>query len=338
MSKSADTAIGELHEAPNGDVRLAEHLEAIQSLLQSDILGVEQSLRIAVRESPEPASSAARHLVECGGKRVRPAAVLLSAACFGAIPDSAREIAAVVELIHNATLLHDDVIDDGDERRGAPTARRIWGNAVSVLAGDALLVSALERTWRHSPRLMQELLDTLRRLVAGEVVQLRGRRTLDWSERVYEQILADKTASLFRFAAASGAELAGADPRERTALGAFGERLGMAFQLVDDVLDYAGVETGKTMGADLLEGKLTLPLVLAAQQSSEIMRGVELVRAGDMSYVEVVRQQVIASGACTTVRNRAISETEAALAELDSIAPSPARLLLAEIARQVVRR
>jgi octaprenyl-diphosphate synthase len=241
-------------------------------------------------------------------------------------------------LIHTATLLHDDVIDDGTERRGAPTARRIWGNAVSVLSGDALLVSALTRTWTHCPQLLSGLLSTLRRLVAGEVVQLRGRSKLDLSESLYEQILSDKTASLFRFATECGAELAGADPRQRAALGAFGERLGIAFQLIDDVLDYTSLATGKTIGADLLEGKVTLPLVLAARENAEVLKGIERVRAGQADQVEVVRQLVLATGACEQVKQRALAETREALEQLQAVEPSPARLMLAQIAQQVANR
>jgi len=317
---------------------MGEQLEEIQRELQADISWVESALRSAAAEGTEPAANAASHLVGLGGKRVRPAAVLLSAACFGPIPAAARELAVVVELIHTATLLHDDVIDEGSERRGAETARRIWGNAVSVLAGDALLVTSLERTLKHCPQLLTGLLDTLRRLVSGEVVQLRGRSQLDLSEPLYERILSDKTASLFRFATASGAELAGAKPVQLEALGLFGERVGMAFQLIDDVLDYTSLATGKTIGADLIEGKVTLPLVLAARERPEVLRGVERVRAGATDQIEVVRQLVLATGACHAVRERALAETSAALRALECLPNSPARALLAQIAQQVVTR
>src|SRR5262249_53591947 len=160
------------------------------------------------------------------------------------------ELAVVAELIHLATLLHDDVIDDGQERRGLPTSRRLWGNAVSVLAGDLLLTHALERTSGVGDReVLADLFRTLRTLVDGEVVQLRGRTRVDVTEATYFRIVRDKTASLFAWAARAGARVAGAPPRVVEALGDFGVHLGVAFQLVDDALDYAGdsAATGKTL-------------------------------------------------------------------------------------------
>jgi octaprenyl-diphosphate synthase len=264
--------------------------------------------------------------------------VLLSAACFGSVPNAAREMAVVVELIHSATLLHDDVVDDGDQRRGADTARLLWGNAVSVLAGDALLVHSLKQTAAHAPELMTEVLETLARLVSGEVVQLRGRRELDLSQATYDQILSDKTASLFRLAAWSGATLGGASAQEREALAEFGERLGMAFQLVDDVLDYSSVTSGKTLCADLIEGKVTLPLVLAAKNDAKLLDCVMRIRDGLHDEIGALRAKVLGSGACDMVRQRARQETQHALLALERVPDSPARSLLRGIARQLAVR
>jgi octaprenyl-diphosphate synthase len=291
-----------------------------------------------------PTDKTVAHLVSRGGKRVRPTAVLLSAACVGAINDPIRELAVVVELVHTATLLHDDVIDEGMERRGAPTARRIWGNAMSVLAGDTLLVHSLSRIQKSAPQLLGELLETLQRLVSGEVLQLKNRAELDLSIENYDYILREKTASLFQFATASGARLAGGSIQMQRALGEFGERLGMAFQLVDDVLDYAGEDTGKTLGADLIEGKVTLPLVLAVQadiksSQSDLVSLIETVRQNpEAQLVEELRQRVVASGACELVRKRASSETEAAVTALSSLPESPARRLLTSVAQKLSLR
>jgi octaprenyl-diphosphate synthase len=191
---------------------------------------------------------------------------------------------------------------------------------------------------RGCPEQLSELLGTLRRLVAGEVLQLRGRSALSLSEQTYERILLDKTASLFRFATGAGAALAGASPSQREAFANFGERLGVAFQLVDDVLDYTGTATGKTLGADLLEGKLTLPLVLAAQDHPEVLRGVEQIRAGDLEQVESLRRLVVSTGACERVQQRAGEEMRVALKQLQCVERSPARELLALVAQQVVSR
>jgi octaprenyl-diphosphate synthase len=186
--------------------------------------------------------------------------------------------------------------------------------------------------------LLSQLLETLRRLVSGEIVQLRGRHRLDLSEATYEGILNDKTASLFRFATAAGAALAGANQVQQTLLADFGEQLGMAFQLVDDVLDYTSQATGKTLLADLSEGKVTLPLVLAANREPRLLEWVRGVRAGQSELVAVVRDHVVGSGACEQVRLRAKQATERAARLLHSLPESPARRLLQDVARQIVVR
>jgi octaprenyl-diphosphate synthase len=340
MRLTFDTAMQSLVDTAQATSHLAtaNRLGDLAALIGPELSWVERTLSQAIRTEEEPAARAAAHLVERGGKRIRPTAVLLAAACFGAVPAAAKELAVVVELVHTATLLHDDVVDDGTERRGASTPRLIWGNALSVLAGDALLVQALERTQIHAPALLTELLETLRRLVSGEIVQLRGRRELDLSQPTYEGILSDKTASLFRFATSAGAALGGADERQRGILAQFGERLGMAFQFVDDVLDYTSQNTGKTLHADLLEGKVTLPLVLAARSDSEVVAWVQRVRDGEQELVERLRDRVVASGACELVRQRAWEHTSEAAKLLDAVAESPARALLKGIARELVQR
>jgi octaprenyl-diphosphate synthase len=264
--------------------------------------------------------------------------LLLSAACFGRIPPAARELGVVAELVHSATLLHDDVIDDGSERRGAPASRVLWGNGVSVLGGDLLLVNALERTATHAPDIMPELVSTLRRLVEGEIIQLRGRVELDVSEGTYERILRDKTASLFAWATRTGARLAGADPRAVEAMTAFGEQLGVAFQLVDDVLDYTGEASGKTLLADLRQGKLTLPLVLAASKDPSLMGPLRRVFAGDQEPVAKLSQCVLESGSCDEVRRRAREHTSRAVEALEAVAMSPARSLLTSVANELAAR
>lgn len=292
------------------------------------------------REGLPPATDSAAHLLQAGGKRVRPLTVLLSAACFGPVPAGARDVAVVAELVHLATLLHDDVIDDGQERRGLATSRRIWGNAVSVLAGDLLLTHALERTAAVAPAVLMDLFATLRRLVDGEVVQLRGRATLDTSEEVYFRIVQDKTASLFSWSARAGATLAGAAVRAVEALGEFGRRVGVAFQLVDDALDYGGdpQATGKALFTDLAEGKLTLPLIRAIAARPSLTQDVEAIRGGDARAAERVAEAVRATGVCDGVRALAASETQAALAALQLVPAGTPRDLLASIASELAAR
>jgi octaprenyl-diphosphate synthase len=248
--------------AERAGARAAERIAQVHALLGDDMAVVDRELTRLTRDGLSPATDSAAHLLEAGGKRVRPLTVLLSAACFGPVPAAARDLAVVAEMIHLATLLHDDVVDDGHERRGRTTPRRIWGNAVSVLAGDLLLTHALERTAAAAPGgVLADLFATLRRLVDGEVVQLRGRARLDVREEVYFRIVHDKTASLFAWAARAGAAAAGAPAEAVSALGEFGARVGVAFQLVDDVLDYDGDPraTGKALLGDLLEASSRCP-------------------------------------------------------------------------------
>src|SRR6478736_2476083 len=176
LHRAASQALETLREtaAPErvGD-RAARRLQDVHGLLGTDMAWVAAELRRATQEGVTPATDAAAHLLEAGGKRVRPLTVLLAAACFGEVTPATRELAVVAELVHLATLLHDDVVDDGQERRGLSTARRVWGNAVSVLAGDLLLTHSLERTSAvGKPEVLADLFATLRRLVDGEVIQL----------------------------------------------------------------------------------------------------------------------------------------------------------------------
>jgi octaprenyl-diphosphate synthase len=317
--------------------RLAE----VHALLQDDMVAIDGELARVTRDGVSPATDSAVHLLEGGGKRVRPLTVLLASACFCPTTPAARDVAVVAELVHLATLLHDDVVDDGQERRGRPTPRRVWGNAVSVLAGDLLLTHALERTAASAPpAVLADLFATLRRLVDGEVVQLRGRTKLDPREEVYFRIVRNKTASLFAWAARSGAVVAGASAEAAAALGDFGERVGLAFQLVDDVLDYVGdpSATGKTLLADLGEGKVTLPLIRVLASRPALALDVDSARAGDAPAALRVAEAVRESGSCDGVRALAREETALALASLDRVPASGARDILGAIARELAAR
>lgn len=320
---------------------VVDRLAEARTLLGEELAAVEQQLQVWVRDGVSPATDSAAHLLEAGGKRVRPLTVMLSAACFGRPPPAARDLAVAAELVHLATLLHDDVIDEGQDRRGRLASRRIWGNAVSVLAGDLLLTHALERTAAVAPAaILSDLFATLRRLVDGEVVQLRGRVRLDPNEDVYFRIVRDKTASLFAWAASAGALVAGASAEAAATLGEFGARMGLAFQLVDDCLDYTGVAgaTGKAVLADLTEGKLTLPLIRAMAARPSLAADVEAVRAGDARAAARVAEAVRTSGACDAVRALARQETAVALASLEALPPGAPRDLLAAIAGELTSR
>lgn len=324
--------------------RATARLAEVRAALSDDLAFIEVELERHAEAGPKPATEAARHLLAAGGKRVRPMVVLLSAAIFqnrvGPVPPAARDVAIVSELVHLATLLHDDVVDDGDERRGTVASRRIYGNAVSVLAGDLLLTHALERTARAAPSLLGGLVLTLRKLVDGEVVQLRGRVRLDTRQETYLRIVADKTASLFAWAAEAGAALGGATETGREAMHRFGEHVGIAFQLVDDALDFstdAGA-TGKTLLADVREGKLTLPLLMALENRPSLARDLTAVREGDDHAAMRLAAAVRASGACDRTRALASHRTRQALEALGSAPPGRLRDLLGFVARELASR
>jgi octaprenyl-diphosphate synthase len=313
----------------------------VTALLGAEMGWVEAELARMAETGLSPATDSAQHLLAAGGKRVRPLALLLSAACFGTIPEAACELAVVAELIHLATLLHDDVVDDAPERRGKPAARVLWGNAVSVLAGDLLLTHALERTSAVAPRaVLADLFATLRRLVDGEVVQLRGRTKLDVRRTTYLQIVEDKTASLFGWAARTGAVMAGAPEPQVLALGDFGMRVGVAFQLVDDLLDYEGdpALTGKSLHADLREGKLTLPLILAVEREPRLADDIVAARDADAPACSRLLAAVRALGTGEEVRAMAERETACAVDSLAPLPPSLAREMLAGIASELSSR
>jgi octaprenyl-diphosphate synthase len=318
-----------------------ERLVRIRTLHGEDLLAVERELGMAVRNGVSPATDAAVHLLEAGGKRVRPMCVILAAACFGKVNAAVRAAAVASELVHVATLLHDDVLDDGRERRNRPTSRLLWGNANSVLAGDMLLTEALERTAAAAPpAVLSHLFVTLRRLVDGEILQLAGRATLEVDEPTYFRIVSNKTASLFEWAARAGAACTGASEAHCEALGEFGARTGLAFQLVDDVLDYSGDANtaGKALLADLTEGKLTLPLIRTLAETPSLRAAVDASRAGDAEAACRVAEAVRASGACQAVRALAREESLRALDPLTTLPPSTARDLLGAIARELSAR
>ena len=209
---------------------------------------------------------------------------------------------------------------------------------MSVLGGDLLLVEALERSARCAPAVLGDLVATLRELVDGEIVQLRARAELDVSRDTYDRILRGKTASLFRFATRTGARLAGAPVEAEERLATFGELVGMAFQLVDDALDYRSESTHKTALADLRDGKMTLPLVLALERNPALIQPVRRIHRGDDAPLDEIRSRVIESGACEDVRNLADATTARALEVLRALPESGARTRREEGVRDLARR
>jgi octaprenyl-diphosphate synthase len=313
--------------------------------LPESLLELERQLTEATRDAEEKLKAAARHLVGAGGKRIRPMVTLLACGACGGEMRSAVPFAVAAELTHSATLLHDDVIDDGPVRRGQPASRVLWGNAVSVLSGDWLLTRALEIVSAEPARsaALPALLATMRRLVEGEVLQLSLRGGFAATERDYMDVVIGKTASLFGWAAAAGAWAAGQNGVVPAALVRFGEGIGIAFQLVDDALDYAADPAllGKQLGTDLVEGKATLPLIRACSAEPGLRDRLAALVEG-REAPESVAAEVIAAvqrvGGVDAARAVAREHTRTALAALEEVPDGLHRRALLEAAQHLTER
>ncbi|MBM3569229.1 MAG: polyprenyl synthetase family protein [Alphaproteobacteria bacterium] len=255
---------------------LAPSLKALQGLVESDLSRV-NAIVIERAQSPIPLiPQIARHLIAAGGKRIRPMLTLAAARLCGHAGDEAAvKLAAAVEFIHTATLLHDDVVDDSALRRGKSSANAVWGNAASVLVGDFLFTRSFQlMVETGSLRVLDILSHASSTIAEGEVNQLTASGDLSTSEAKYLDVISAKTAALFAAACRVGAVIAGRPPAEEEALDDYGRNIGIAFQLVDDVLDYAARQDklGKTVGDDFREGKITLPVLLAYRRGDAAER------------------------------------------------------------------
>jgi octaprenyl-diphosphate synthase len=277
------------------------------------------------------------YIVDAGGKRIRPRLVLLFAQALGYDGPAQYELAATVEFIHTATLLHDDVVDESELRRGRATASALFGNAASVLVGDFLYSRAFQMMVEAGDmRVMQTLADATNVIAEGEVLQLLNCHDADVDEANYLRVIHCKTAKLFEAAMRLGAILSGVDETQERAAAQYGIHLGTAFQLVDDVLDYSADEneTGKNLGDDLAEGKPTLPLIYAMQHGSAAQAA--LVRAaieqGDISHFADVLQVIRETGALEHTRNQAKREAAAACAALNALSDTQYKQSLLQLA------
>ncbi len=258
--------------ADNDAPDLGEALRALSAFMLEDLMGVEADIERIPRRD-EVVGRSASHLLALKGKRLRPMCVALAAKIGDGFDASARALAAAVELVHSATLLHDDVVDHGDLRRGQPTARVLYGNAASVFAGDWLLIEALRRVRQANvPRVLDDLLNIIDEMIQAEAIQLENRGRLVVDRKTYFAIIEGKTASLFRWGLRSGARAGHLSDEHAEALAEYGQNLGIAFQIVDDALDLMGdaTETGKNLFADLREGKVTYPLIVGMERSPEL--------------------------------------------------------------------
>ena len=293
------------------------------------------------------AGRSAHHLLNLGGKRLRPVSLALAARLGSGFGPAARDLAVAVELLHNATLLHDDVIDLGDRRRGEPAARLVYGNAASVLAGDWLLVEALKRIRRSGyHELLEPALEALDEMIGAEAIQLENRGRISLSHEDYFRVLDGKTAALFRWAMRAGATAGGLPPDQRAALESYGTHFGAAFQLVDDLLDVAGDPrvTGKTAFSDLHQGRMTYPLLLALERDASIRQLVErLLRMPADEPVPLrlrarVQGKLLTTGSIRDCRTLARRRADDAIACLAPLPGGPVRTALATLAAVSVER
>jgi len=305
-------------------IPLAQQNNLTQSIA-ADMDAVNTVIRQRLHSEVSLVNQIAEYIISAGGKRIRPVLVLLLANAHGYRGTAHHELAAVVEFIHTATLLHDDVVDESSMRRGRQTANALFGNAASVLVGDFLYSRSFQMmVGLENMRVMQILSDATNVIAEGEVLQLLNMHDPDVSHESYLKVIRSKTAKLFEAAAELGALVAGASQAQVAAAGEYGRSLGTAFQLIDDVLDYAGdaAEIGKNVGDDLREGKPTLPLIYLMEHGTPEQR--ELVRScieqGDEQHFDAVLAAVTSSGALDYTRREA--ETAARRAA-ESIADLP---------------
>ncbi len=282
----------------------------IAQSIATDMEAVNAVIRQRLHSEVSLVNQIAEYIISAGGKRIRPVLVLLLANAYGYKGTAHHELAAVVEFIHTATLLHDDVVDESSMRRGRQTANALFGNAASVLVGDFLYSRSFQMMVSlDNMRVMRILSDATNVIAEGEVLQLLNMHDPDVTHESYLKVIRSKTAKLFEAAAELGALVGGADDEQIAAAGEYGRSLGTAFQLIDDVLDYAGdaAEIGKNLGDDLREGKPTLPLIWLMENGTPEQR--QLVRSciehGDEEQFEAVLAAVTSSGALDYTRRQA---------------------------------
>jgi octaprenyl-diphosphate synthase len=318
-------------------------LESIRSLIAADMQAVDALIRKRLDSDVVLVRTIAEYIIGGGGKRLRPALVLLASGAVGYRGGDHHELAAVIEFIHTATLLHDDVVDESALRRGRKTANAEFGNAASVLVGDFLYSRAFQMmVGVRDMRVMEVLAEATNTIAEGEVLQLLNSHNTRVSEAEYLEVIRRKTAKLFEAAAQLGGILGQAGALAESGLARYGMHLGTAFQLIDDVLDYSGdaAHTGKNLGDDLNEGKPTLPLIYVMERGSEpqarmVSRAIE---HGGREDFEAVLAAIEATGALAYSRAKAKEEAKTARDALAPLANSNYKQCLLELATFAVER
>jgi octaprenyl-diphosphate synthase len=313
------------------------------SIIAQDMREVDQVIAHRLDSGVPLIGQVSRYIIAAGGKRLRPALLLLTSGALGYRGEQRFNLAAVVEFIHTATLLHDDVVDDSALRRGNATANETFGNPASVLVGDFLYSRAFQMMVNAQDlRVMQVLADATNIIAEGEVLQLMNMHNAALDEAGYLQVIRSKTAKLFEASARVGAILAGSSTAMENACADYGRALGTAFQVIDDVLDYTGDAEvmGKNLGDDLREGKTTLPLIAAMQRGTASQRNVikNAIETGDVSMLEQVVVIVQTTGALDVARLAATQEAQRAIIAARHLPPGPHTECLVQLPTQLLER
>ena len=316
---------------------------SIAQTIVADMREVDVVIRHQLQSDVPLVNQIADYIISAGGKRIRPVLVLLMANAWGIRNDHHHQLAAVIEFIHTATLLHDDVVDESSLRRGRETANALFGNAASVLVGDFVYSRAFQMMVAiDDMRVMRILADATNVIAEGEVLQLLNMHDPDVNEARYLQVIRSKTAKLFEAAAQIGALVAGADDAAVAAAADYGRSVGTAFQLVDDVLDYSGnaAAIGKNVGDDLREGKPTLPLIYLMEHGTETQRALvrSCIETGDEQHFDEILALITRSGALDYTRQQAAVAATAARNALHGVPDSQFKSSLLELCRFAVDR
>lgn len=319
-------------------------MERIRQLVSADLAAVDCLITQQLASDVDLINEIGHYIVNAGGKRLRPILALLSAKVLGYSGTDHIAIAAIIEFIHTATLLHDDVVDESDLRRGRKTTNVVWGNAASVLVGDYIYSRTFQMMVKlNNLKVLARLSDTTNTIAEGEVLQLLNAGNPKTTEADYRQVIERKTAVLFQAATECSALVASQNPAHAQALGRYGLHLGMAFQLVDDILDYtaeSAATLGKNPGDDLAEGKVTLPLLHALQQGDPDVKNLitAALTKGHMESFEIIREAVASCGGIDYTYALAKAESQQALDALDGFPESPALQSCRELAEFAVNR
>ncbi len=322
-------------------------MQSIYALVDKQFSTVNQLILNELHSHIDLVEDISQYLITSGGKRIRPLVTLLVAAALGDTDNTKQaKLATAIEFLHTATLLHDDVVDMSSLRRGKPTANANWGNASSVLVGDFVYSRAFQLLVAvGNLSVMEVLSDTTVKIAEGEVQQLSEIGNIDLNEAAYFEVIERKTAQLFAGACEAAAIVAGATPEISRHMHAFGKSLGLAFQLIDDYLDYAGdpAQLGKNVGDDLAEGKLTLPLIQALkvsceQDSTHHTELANIIKNKDLNRISSVISIVQTTGAMQYTRDRAFENIVRANQSLSELPASPYKAALAELGEHVLAR